>query len=123
MARQYIGASSPPQAVYPGPRKPKDQPEEEELFFETGLTTVAAAGSPVKIAKLYSGQTITLWASNGNTGTVYVGNRYVNSTTGYPITVNGTLSLNLTRGYEYHKYIELHLDAANADDKVHWIKL
>lgn len=101
----------------------KDTPREEELFLETNFTKVATAGTPVKITKIYAGQTITLWSDDGNTGDVYVGNRQVNSTTGYPITINGNLSINLTQGIESHKYFELYLDAANAGDKVYWIKI
>lgn len=101
----------------------KDEPKEEELFLETNFTTVASAGTPVKITKLYAGQTMTLWADDGNTGDVFVGNRSVNSTTGYPIAPNGVLTINLTLGYELHKYIEVYLDAANANDKTYWIKV
>ncbi len=123
MPDMTLKTRAPSRYSYTPPRLAKDSPKEEELFFETNYTTVATAGTPVKITKLYAGQTITVWADDGNTGDCYIGNRRVNSTIGYPITPNGTLSINLTHGYEKHKYVEIYVDAANAADKVYWIKI
>lgn len=118
---QGSGMTVPP--LYPARVLTKDKPPEEELSFETNFTTVAAAGTPVRISSLYAGQTMTIWADDGNTGDVFVGNRRVNSTVGFPLAPNGVLTVNLTHGYEKHKYIVLYLDAANADDKIYWIKV
>ena len=123
MAEVTVGGSTYVPAPLPKPRLPKDCPEEEELFFETNSTTVASAGTRVKITKLYGGQTITMWADDENSGDVYVGNRSVNSSNGYPIPADGILSIDLTSGFQPHKYLELYLDAANAADKVNWIKI
>jgi len=123
MADKNLDLSTPAISVYGYRKLPKDSPREEELFLETNFTTVATAGTPVKITKLYGGQTLTIWADDGNTGRVYIGKRQVNSTIGYPIPVDGTVSINLTHGFPPHKYLELYVDAATAADTVHWIKI
>jgi len=123
MAAKNLDLSTPAISVYGNSNLRKDSPREEELTLDTNFASVATAGQPVKITKLYAGQTMTIWAADGNTGYVYIGNRHVDNTTGYPLALNGTLSINLTTGYEKHKYLELYLDADTAGNKIHWIKI
>jgi len=97
--------------------------EQEEIFFEVRRTAVTTAGTRQPLTVLYGGHTLMIWADDGNTGDIYIGNRDVSSTESVVLAPGATFEFDLTAGVYKKKFISVFVDAATAADSVRWLKL
>jgi len=95
----------------------------KERPFPTGHVTILAAGTRQYVTMIRSGQTVTIEADDGNTGDVYIGNREMTATNGFPIFAGGSVDISLEHSDEPGEYVKIYADAATTDDVLYWAKV
>ena len=92
--------------------------------WEHAHIDLTTSGTPVKVAILRGGESITIKSLSGNSGMAYIGaNQSVSSSNGFELDSSETLTLTIPISFGANNFVEIWADTSNSGDDLCWVKL
>ncbi len=90
----------------------------EPVRFGTNQVTLASTTVPKLVKRIYGGGSVIIKALTGNTGNVYLGDRIVETGTGYELAPGENVTIEFTPDKDPTEFLDVFGIPATADDKV-----